>query len=283
LKEVVPQTIPFLESITNDHKAIEQTMKCFSPVDIDPAGEECSSSSDESDTSQDVLDTASKIKLRRVVNLIFEDIRSLYRISVLLRRPQNSRRYLKSNDSTIPSHDALESMPDYGCISEKIRQWRYLSVQSNVGGDGEHVVTREGIQPRKDDEHQEVANIAFLCQRMTWANLCRRKQLDHWIGYPDVSEPRERALDDVIDFDQLESQALSAMHTLLSEIPKTALENNDYVCQTHNINDKSVAGQSNATRVPDVPVCSKTDLTFECPYCHTILDSRMMQNREAWV
>lgn len=265
--------------MTDRHKAIDQTEKRSATAGGEKEDEEHSSSSDESDTAQEGLEAAWEIRLRKIISTIFEGIRSLYRISVLLRRPRNTSKYLKSSNTTMPSHDALTVTLDYAHISEKIRQWRHLTMRVKVG-DEEHVVTEEEIQRRKEDEHQEIADIVFLCQRLTWANLFRRKQFNYWIDYPDVSESQERASDTILN--PLKDQNSSVIHASLSTVAKSALADNNDVGQLLTVYAKSVTGRSNTARVPDVPKRSKTDPNFECPFCHIILDSKSMQTRETW-
>ena len=74
---------------TDRYKAIEQEGRVSLTAELDTESEEDSSSSGESDTQQQGPKTAWEIKLRKIVASISEDIRSLYRTSMLLRRPQN--------------------------------------------------------------------------------------------------------------------------------------------------------------------------------------------------
>lgn len=150
---------------------------------------------------------------------------------------------------------------------------------SRIGGDEEHVVTDEETQLREENEQQEIADIAFFCQRLTWANLFRRKQFDYWIDYSDVPETQTKALDTISKTNQ---QNDKAMPTSLSTFAKSALGDNTEVGQWRTVYAESAVARSNIARVPDVPKCSKSDPNFECPFCHIILDSRLMQKREAW-
>jgi len=268
--------------MTDYREAIDQTVKHSSTASVDEEDEEYSSLSDESDTAQESPQSAWEVTLRKTISMMFEAIRSLYRISILLRRPRNSSKYLKSSNSTIPSHDALKVTMDYAHVVEKIRQWRYLTMRSKVGSDEEHVVTEEEIQSRKENDHQEVADIAYLCQRLTWANLFRRKQFDYWIDYPDVPESQEPALTTDAKRDQLKGQTFSALHASFSTVAKSALGEDNNGEQWHTVYARSAVGRSNSTRVPDVLRCSKTHTNFECPFCHIVLDSNSMQKREVW-
>ena len=271
-----------LKSMTDYREAIDQTVKHSSTASVDEEDEEHSSSSDESDTAQESPQTAWEVTLRKTISMIFEAIRSLYRISILLRRPRDSSKYLEPSNSTILSHDALKVTMDYAQIVERIRQWRHSTLRSKVGGDGEHVVTEEDIQLRKKADHQEVADIAFLCQRLTWANLFRRKQFDYWIDYPDVPESQEQPLNTDAEPDQLKGQTSSALHASCSTVAKSALGEDNKGEQRHTVYAKSAIGRSNSARVPDVPRSSKTDTNFECLFCHIILDSDSMQKRGVW-
>ncbi|KAH0150767.1 hypothetical protein KCU67_g10527, partial [Aureobasidium melanogenum] len=217
----------------NSHieKAIEQTNRFLPTADVDTEDEEYSSLSDESDTAQDNTRPDWEIRFNKTIEVISEGIRSLYRVSVLLRRPRNSSKYLKSSSSTIPSHDTLRVTLDYAHVSEKIRQWRHLTMRSRVGGDEEHVVTEEEMQLRQENEQQEIADIAFFCQRLAWANLFRRKQFDYWVDHPDVPETQIKALDAVVKTDQRKDKIMSAIPTSLSTVAKSALGDNAEVGQ----------------------------------------------------
>lgn len=157
-------------------------------------------------------------------------------------------------------------------------------MRSRVGGDEEHVVTEEEIRLRKENEHQEIADIAFFCQRLTWANLFRRKQFDYWIDYPDVPETQTKAYDAVSKPNQQKAKIDLAKPTSSSTVARSALgnKNNTEFGQSRTVYAKSAFGRLNTTRVPDVPKCSQKDPNFECPFCHIILDSKTMQKRDNW-
>jgi hypothetical protein len=151
-------------------------------------------------------------------------------------------------------------------------------MRSKVGGYEEKVITVEEIQRRQEDEQRENADIVFFCQRLTWANLFRRKQFDYWVEYPDLPEFQHTGA----QRNRLNGQTSTVIDAAFSSVAKSALGNGNDVGQSLTVYAKSVVGRPNASRVPDVPRCSKTDPNFECPYCHIILDSRSMQERESW-
>jgi hypothetical protein len=177
---------------------------------------------------------------------------------------------------TIPSQNALKVTSDYAHILEKIRQWRHRTAWSTVSEEDEKAVTVEEIQRRKEDEYHENADIMFFCLRLTWSNLFRRKQFDYWIDCPDVPESQHA----VTPRNQPNDQIPTVIDASFSSVAKSALGNSNDLGQLHTVYAKSVVGRPNASRVPDVPRCSKTNPKFECPYCHITLDSRPMQERE---
>ncbi|KAG9520138.1 hypothetical protein KCU93_g7760, partial [Aureobasidium melanogenum] len=204
-----------------------------------------------SDAAQEGLETVWEIRFRKTINSVFEGIRSLYRVSALLRRPRNSSQYLRSSTSTAISPDALRVTLDYAHVSQKVRQWRHLTMQSRLGADEGHAVTEEDIQFKKDNEQQEIADIAFFCQRLAWANLCRREQFKYWIDHPDVPESQTTA-SDVGKAIQQKDRIMSAISASLSTVAKSAREDNPEVGQSRT-EAESAVGQPSTAQVPDVP------------------------------
>jgi hypothetical protein len=282
LKEVGSELILVDRFTTNVRKAIQQIERHSSTSDVDSESEEYSSSSGEDDTAQESLESVRDLRLRKIINSISESIRSLYRISVLLRFPRKFVKYLGSGNSTVCCRDDLMTTLDYAHVLEKIRQWRHLTIQSKIGGDVENLVIQEGIQLIKEDPHREIADIAFFCRRLTGANIFRREQFEHWIDCPDVPESREGSSDTGARTDQLKIQTSSTLRPSVSTVAKSALGGDGNEDQWHTHNAISVTAKSDATRVPDVPRRSETDPSFECPFCHIILDSQAMQEREVW-
>jgi hypothetical protein len=280
--------------VADHRKALKQIEESSSITGVNTESEEDSSSSDESDTAQEGLETDWEIRLRKIVNSISEEIRSLYRISVLLRCPRNPSKSLRSSHSTISSYAALKATADYTHISEKIRQWRDYTIRSKLGADQRYVMTENEDQLKKN-AHREMTDIVFFCERLTWANLFRRKQFDHWFDCPDVPESQERTLNTIPN-----RLHYSDMHTSLSTDAKTTSGKNYHIEDLLTVYtnpvvgpvytnpvvgpvySNPVVGRLDATEPPNVPRRSKTDPNFECPFCHIVLDSEMMQKRETW-
>ncbi|KAG9759091.1 hypothetical protein KCU73_g3565, partial [Aureobasidium melanogenum] len=239
-----------LRRLANHVSKVEQTEKY---QQVDTEDEEYSSLSDESDAAQERVESPWMTRFKKTIAKVFENIRSLYRISDLLRRPRNSSKYLRSSNSTIPSQDALRDTLDYAHVSEKIRQWRHLTMRSRVGGNEERVVTESEVQLRKKNEQREIADIAFFCQRLTWANLFRREQFDYWIDYPDVPETQTKPFGAVGKTNQQKDKIIPVISTSLSTVAKSALGNNTEVGQSRTV----YAKEMNDTRIDACLICSK--------------------------
>ncbi|CAD0097587.1 unnamed protein product [Aureobasidium mustum] len=197
---------------THIEKATEYMNRYSSPANA-TEDEEYSSLSDESEAAQEDLETAWEIRFRKTIAPIFEGIRSLYRVSVLLRRYRNSSRYLRSSTSTAASQDALRATMDYAHISEKTRQWRHMAMRSES-------------QTKKENVQQDIADLAFFCERLARANLFRRKQFEYWVDHPDVPETQTTALNAVGKARQQKDKIMSAIPTSLSIVSKSALGDN---------------------------------------------------------
>lgn len=240
---------------------------------------EDASSSDESLSTQSSALEPPKSRLCKAIEFVFDSIRSLYHISALLKRPRNANKYLRSRNMMMPSQATLRAEEDYAHILEKMRQWRHLTMRLQVGGDEERAVTLEDIISRERDEDHELADITFLCQRLTWANKLRRNQFRYWEESPDqeyetISRPNPK---------RAGAKNLSATQTSFSSVANSALaDTRTEAGRLRTEYTNSVVGRSNVIRVPDVPERSKTTPEFECPFCHLMLSSDRMQDRRAW-
>lgn len=244
---------------------------------------ENASSSDESLSTQSSALGPPKSRICKAIESVSDSIRSLYRISALLKRPRNADKYLRSRNMMMPSQASLRAEEDHAHILEKMRQWRHLTMRSKVGGDEERAVTLDDIMSRKLDEDHELADIAFLCQRLTWANKLRRNQFKYWEENPDIPETQEEDIASRSNSKRVETKDLSATQTSFSSVAISALaETRTEAGRLRTEYTNSVVGRSNAIRVPDIPECSKTDPEFECPFCHLVLISDRMQDRRAW-
>ncbi|KAH0365206.1 hypothetical protein KCU65_g6254, partial [Aureobasidium melanogenum] len=212
-REIVTRCLRRLKNYVE--QAIEQTKRYSSPVQVGTEDEEYSSSSDDRESAQEDLTTTWEIKFYKTIKSISEGVRSLYRVSALLRRLPKSSESLGPSNSTIQSRSALRATLDYAHVSERMRHWRRSTQQPEVGGG-------EQSQPNKEDEQQEIAEIAFLYQRFTWANLCRRKQLDYWTNCPDEPEEPMESLNADGQKSRQKDKTMLTVPTSLSDIAESA-------------------------------------------------------------
>lgn len=214
-------------------------------------------------------------RVRKTTNAIFQGIRSLYRISTFLRWSRSSSEYSQSSNSTVPSHDALVATLENTLILRKIRQWRSFKQEGQAAPES-------GLEQEKENKDDGIADIAFFCQRLTWANVLRRKQFHHWDEIPDVPESQARALDDSAARKyELEGQTASSSRATLPNVASSAYGSNSDKGQWRTVYDRPLVEQWRNV-VPEVPECSEADPRFECPFCHLVLSSKVTQRREAW-
>ncbi|THV79578.1 hypothetical protein D6D29_06767 [Aureobasidium pullulans] len=207
------------------------------------------SSSDESLSTQSSAPGPPKSRLCKAIESVFDGIRSLYRISALLKRPRNANKYLRSRNMIMPSQATLRAEEDHAHILEKMRQWRHLTMRSQVGGDEERAVTLDDIISRKLDENHELADITFLCQRLTWANKLRRSQFKYWEESPDIPETQEEDIVSRSNSKRVETKDLSATQTSFSSVAISALaETRTEAGRLRTEHTNSVVGGSNAIR-----------------------------------
>lgn len=157
-------------------------------------------------------------------------------------------------------------------------------MRSQVGGDEERAVTLDDIISRKLDENHELADITFLCQRLTWANKLRRSQFKYWEESPDVLETQlQEGMESPPIPKRVEVESSSATQASFSSVAVSALaETRTEAGHFRTEYTSSLVGRTKAIRVPDVLDSSKTDPDFECPFCHLTLSSTRMQDRAAW-
>lgn len=260
-----------------DHRKAVNQIEAFSLMtNSDKDSEECSSTSDESDTAQQGMATTWEIRVLNACNTIFDGIRSLYRISTFLRWSRSSSEWLQSSNSTMPSHDALAATLDYAFILGKIRQWRSSTISAKEDEGTGQAVTENEFQRNKRNNHEGIADIAFFCQRLTRANILRRKQFHYWDEHPDVPEPQAGVLDDAAAREHHpEDQSASSSCAALSNVASSDSECNNDEGQWRTVYARPVVERSN-NEVPEVPKCTEADARFECPFCRLVLDSKLM-------
>ncbi len=214
-----------------------------------------------------------RTEFQDLVASIFDHIRSLYKLSALLRRPSVPNKYIRSI-----SKDQVVSHFGY---------WDQAHVENKFRDAGAHLVQRLGL-----------------------ANTRRRQQLKYWEKHPDRSdldqpqsktlfqaslESRPRSLDGrrphqmVVEPTAIlkPSQSLGvrsqATKQSFSTVALSTLNDNEASSdRSKTVYEPSMQDTTRALRVPDVPKVPEGASWFDCPFCFAKLDPRTMQKRHIW-
>jgi hypothetical protein len=225
-------------------------------------------------------------RLRRILSDIKDDIDSLFQVSLLLKRPGFDRRYLRSTGkSDFDSRIAHHFNSDVSHVTEKILQWNQLE---NLANDQQPVATPELIDLRKLEKkvsgHQQE-----LIRRLASANTRRREQLLYWFRHPDqpppefgVHEVLGKVHEDRTEVDSQGQVSTAAKDTFTIAAASDVYRATKMVGPTRTEYSESTTSNNNSSRVPDVPKAAFENDSFECPFCHAMLDSSEMQSRTQW-
>ncbi|KAK3360710.1 hypothetical protein B0T25DRAFT_602509 [Lasiosphaeria hispida] len=132
-----------------------------------------------------------ELAISYMVHLATEQIRALYDLSVLLRRPTISSKYIRSIKNANKNGPVTEIMMlrrafgsyEYNHIIEKVDQWRGQTKSSKkidlVEEEAKEAGATEGPPHLGSCE-----DIVWLCHRLAEANMRRREQMEYWLGHP---------------------------------------------------------------------------------------------------
>lgn len=251
-------------------------------------------------------------KIRLLIQQIVGQIRSLYDLSSLLRRPKIADKYIRSINSklgTLTSGDS-ETLPlsvgfrvsDENHVVEKVLQWRGLTkAEKNV------IFEEEGVATTRESLITDgVDDILWFCQRLAQANTRRREQLQYWSTHPydpkkEIPSATQLSSQDpkeVEEAQELRSQASTLKPpnpNLPRPGPRSAVSKQSFSTAAvsllrdskTNIRPKTVyaptaIGKGRSNSVPDPPEAKDDSVTFLCPYCGMTLEYSEMQNKQSW-
>jgi hypothetical protein len=249
--------------------------------------------------------------LTRVLRNIGNDIKSLSQVSVLIRRPGYSRKYIHSTgNAAMDPRITYYSEHDIRYVIEKFHAWKQ---QPKLVDDEEPMAAPEVVASAnllaEFPEHQ-----AHLIRRLALANTRRREQLLYWSRHPDQPptqatfrtyqlpkrelSPDMKARDNHEDASGNEQadEIPHAMYETGSQGQRTIMTTNTFTtvaasdvfgAQTvsgpvRTIYAESTVGNRSSNRVPELRKVLPKDDTFECSYCHAMLDTQKMRNRLEW-
>ncbi len=268
-----------------------------------------SSVSADSDTSSGDEGSPRKVRVSKIsvlVSHIFEQVRSLYHLSVLLRRPGVGDRYIHSIPKGQGNISRIGmSQYDYAHVQQKVRQWRGESKSSfGACNEQESVTTLADIQRREIVKNDLLDKTDTLCHRLSRANTRRREQLKYWIRNPDIREvavsdesirlkklvtmgpTRVEAVEEsgnqapvikepkaaTIGFEKMERSTTSKQS--FSAVTRSTVD--DSKTQSNRPRTtyaQSVVGTKRSNRVPDLPKYLKPKPASACAICRDGLNS----------
>ncbi|KAK0710658.1 WD40-repeat-containing domain protein [Lasiosphaeris hirsuta] len=279
--------------------------------------EDSSTVSDDRDDSFNVSKTGRQTATIAVVmSYIYDQVRLLYHLGMLLRRPALTGRYIKS--SAKDGKLSAFAQYDYSHVVEKFRHWQRTADSDFKGGtsnqelEEEQAVGESDLHARMDVESAQESY--SLMQRLAKANTRRREQLTYWAAHhsrPGVSTGKTANRESPLAKPQANPAAAqqevaatgdnapmaasigklevkSVLSTPTAHSLSTAAVSGIDGAQTQGARPRTlyeetvVAAGQRSTRVPDVPISNPDDALFECPFCHMSLESVLMKDRQSW-
>ena len=255
-----------------------------------------------------------------MAQLATEQIRALYDLSTLLRRPTISSKYIRSIKKTVESEPVTEIVIlrrafgsfEYNHIIEKVDQWRGQTKSSKkinlVKEEAKEASAAEDAPPLGSCE-----GIAWLCRRFAEANMRRREQIEYSLGHPfdpKAHQPStttlmpEIAVKDLAkggeDGDRIKSQASRPQlapvpakdvtsesqrsRQSFSTVAASDVYDTNTTARPRTIYTPTEAGNRTFTSVPNPPkpLDSSQEPSFQCPYCGMLLNADEMKSRQLW-
>ncbi|KAI1343966.1 hypothetical protein F5Y15DRAFT_368606 [Xylariaceae sp. FL0016] len=259
-----------------------------------------SSSSDYSTDSRsddEDLPPLKTTKIEVLLSHVFEQIRSLYHLEGLFRRPGLTGRYLRSSKRTATSFSETHGLYH---IKEKLRQWNKPLGPTDTDQPGqERETTEEDIRSRQVEVQVDTSS-NFLSHRLARANAQRREQFRYWKRHPYEAPPfqptefvpiatpytnvevPEDTVSTIKGSKYGDSKSIKSTPTArsFSTVARSAIFENECTSRPLMIYAETVLGNKSSSRIPPLPECP--DDHFECPYCHMSLSSAEMRKRMTW-
>ena len=244
-----------------------------------------------------------------------EQIRSLFELSSVLRRPTIDGKWIRSaakrdNDSS----GALELSNAYANydllhISEKVHCLR---------GQGKDVVSllfqEEAAGSTVGLMEEHIQDVSWLCHRLAKANGRRRKQLHYWLRHPYgapltkapsspekpsdsksvVSKQPAKSTKTGSDASTLkrptstastQKRSLPTVTSSYSFSTAAASDTRDDTMESRRprtVYAPTISGRRYSNRVPDAPTCPDGDQWLFCPYCGMQLEDEVIKKRDYW-
>jgi hypothetical protein len=268
--------LPFTSSDSKIARNIaEKTYVSVAESDLDS---ESGESTDSGSEFQDEMNHNRKRipKICILVRLMQAQIRSLYDVSSLLRRPMVKDKYIRSHtdrknreivDETSLHYHFRPFDMDY--VWEKIRQWHRQtnSERHNVASSDQQISTTS------------IENNSWFLERLGTANNRRREQIQYWKTYMVEST---HPLSPNLPWRPQRAKQTPASIVSHSTVPRSYIHDLNAGDRLQTLYEPTIVGKTQTNRVPDVPELAKTSSNFPCPYCGMELVSKEIQSRGLW-
>lgn len=244
-----------------------------------------STSTESSDTENPSDDNRSsspkKNEMRRIVSVIYGQIQSLYKASLLLRRPDIHDTY----PSSAPEGQSGSYIAHFGKdeILDKMREWAL----------------------DRGHRYDEPINAQSLVSRLAIANTKRREQLRFWRNHPnqppDIGAQATVSAEGQLAASGFHGAGFAQIQPRQTGSELSAPTFSDGAKQGFLVATKSVPGGSGAfseslrtayepppqgrgwySRFPDIPRLQPGRLTLDCPLCLSELEVGQIHQREVW-
>ena len=217
-----------------------------------------------------------KNEFQHLVSSIFDQIRSLYKFSALLRRPVVRDKYIRS----------ISKDPSVSCFTP----YDLDHVKNKFPNAGEVLIHRLAMANTRrrqqlkywDKNHQNES------EDVSSAFLPRAKPLKTRVG---MSNSNAAPHDNLFPVGAANTKNTSQSIGMLSKYTKesfstvaqSALKDNEtFSGRPRTIYETSMNGKVHSLRVPDLPKVPFGRKTFDCPFCHVKLEAQMMRQRNLW-
>ncbi|OCL12216.1 hypothetical protein AOQ84DRAFT_360834, partial [Glonium stellatum] len=183
LRWCLDQAIPIAERKYGDSTGSDHDSIASMSVDSDSGAE------DEADCERPRIS-----KIAWLMQQAFEQIKSLFHLSSLLRRPSFTGKYIRSTDKKAKVDPEKQESDLTFCLNqfdrehvfEKVRQWNCITKSAeNIPYEDEEPAPPDEMKCRTDIDIECSEDLTVLCQRIAGANTRRREQLQYWTHHPD--------------------------------------------------------------------------------------------------
>jgi hypothetical protein len=215
-------------------------------------------------------------KIRMLVQLMQAQIRSLYDVSSLLRRPMVKDKYIRSHSDLKNREIADETSLHYhfrpfdmDYVRERIRQWHRQtnSEKHDVASLNQQISTTS------------IENDSWFLERVGTANNRRREQIHYWKTHTvESTHPPSSNL----PWRPQRAKQTPASIMSLSTVPRSHIFDLNAGDRSRTVYEPTIVGKTQSNRVPDISELAKTSDNFPCLYCGMKLESKEMQRRGLW-